>query len=116
MEGVTKKKLLKNCSDIHESNHALKNFIHSNSNRDHINISALPWLLMEQQSDAIKEVIRKIRFPIGFSANINTLISKKSEFGPGLKTHDWHTFIKVSYVLLYLQYIHKLRVLFFMLC
>ena len=55
-----KEKIVKICNDIHESNHALKNFIHSNSNRDQINISALPWLLMEQQSDAIKEVIRII--------------------------------------------------------
>ena len=111
-----KEKIVKICNDIHESNHALKNFTHSNSNRDQINISALPWLLTKQQSDVIKEVIRKIRFPIGFAANINNLISKKSEFGPGLKTHDWHTFIKVSYVLLYLQYIHKICVLFIMLC
>ena len=52
-----KEKIVKICNDIHESNHALKNFIHSNSDRDQINISALPWLLTEQQSDAIKEVI-----------------------------------------------------------
>ena len=62
------------CTNIHESNHALKNFIHSNSNRDQINISALPWLLTKQQSDAIKEVIQKIQFPTGFAANINNLI------------------------------------------
>ena len=42
-----KEKIVKICSDIHESNHALKNFIHSNNNRDQINISAIPWLLTE---------------------------------------------------------------------
>ena len=41
-------------TDIYESNHALKAFIESNNNGDRINTSVLPWLLMEQQSNAIK--------------------------------------------------------------
>ena len=52
-----KEKLGKICSDIHDSNHAMKNIIESNSNGDRINASALPWLLTEQQSNSIKEVI-----------------------------------------------------------
>ena len=103
-----KEKLIKFCSDIHDSNHAMKNIIESNSNGDWINASALPWLLTEQQSNSIKEVIQKMRFPIGFSMNIRNLISKKSEFGPMLKMHDWHTFIKVNHDLLYLQYIYEI--------
>ena len=59
MEGVIENKLQKIELDIHESNHALNFFIESNSNGDHINKSALPQLLMEQQSDALKEVIKK---------------------------------------------------------
>jgi hypothetical protein len=55
-----KEKLGKICSDIHDSNHPMKNIIESNSNREWINASALPWLLTEQQSNAIKEVIHKI--------------------------------------------------------
>ena len=43
-----KEKLAKIYSDIHDSNHAMKNIIESNSNGDKINASALPWLLMEQ--------------------------------------------------------------------
>ena len=74
-------------TDIQESNHALKAFIESNSNGDRINTSALPWLLTEKQSDALKEVIKKTKFPIGFATNISTLLSKKGDFGPGLKTH-----------------------------
>ena len=50
------------CNDIHESNHALKYFIESISNGDHINTSVLPWLLTKQQSDALKEVIKKKDF------------------------------------------------------
>ena len=58
-----REKIAKIYTDIHESNHALKAFIESNSNGDIINTSALPWLLTEQQSDALKEVIKKEKFP-----------------------------------------------------
>ena len=53
-----REKIAKICNDIHESNHALKASIESNSNGDCINTSALPWLLTEQQSDELKEVIK----------------------------------------------------------
>ena len=54
-----RKHIAKICTYIQESNHALKAFIESNSNGDRINTSALPWLLIEQQNDALKEVIKK---------------------------------------------------------
>ena len=91
----------------------MKNIVESNSDGDQINASSLPWLLVEEKSNAIKEVIGKILFPIGFSMNISNLISKKSEFGLGLKTYDWHTFIKVSHNLLYLQYIGETTFIFY---
>jgi hypothetical protein len=56
--------------------------------------TSLPWLLTEQQRNIVKEVIRKIRFLIGFSSNIQNILTKKGDFGR-VKTHDWHTFIKV---------------------
>ena len=82
----------------------MKNGIRSNKNGDQIDTSTLSWLLSEQQINAIKEVIKKIRFLTGFAVNINNVISNKSEFGRGLKTHDWHTFIKVIHVILYSFY------------
>jgi hypothetical protein len=54
----------------------------------------LPWLLTEQQRNDVKEVIQRIKFPMGFASNIKNILTKKGEFG-GVKTHDWHTFIKV---------------------
>jgi hypothetical protein len=54
----------------------------------------LPWLLTEQQSNDVKEVIQRIKFPTGFASNIKNILTKKGEFG-GVKTHDWYTFIKV---------------------
>jgi hypothetical protein len=31
---------------------------------------------------------------MGFSSNIQNILTKKGDFG-GVKTHDWHTCIKV---------------------
>ena len=66
--------------------------INSNGDGHQQNIS-LPWCLMEQHSNTVKEVIKKIRFPMGFSSNIKNILTKKGDFG-WVKTHDWHTFIK----------------------
>jgi hypothetical protein len=77
--------------------------IRSNSDGDRNN---LPWLLTEQQSNDVKEVIQRIKFPTGFASNINNILMKKGEFG-GVKTHDWHTFIKVIilvYIFIYWPY------------
>lgn len=54
-----KEKLVKICSDIHDSKHVTKNIIESNRNGNQIIASALPWLLMGQKSNAIEEVIQK---------------------------------------------------------
>jgi hypothetical protein len=78
LDGRTdKERIGKICSDIHDANHALQSvIINSNgSGREH-NIR-LPWLLTEQQSNSVKEVIRKIRFPTGFSSNIQNILTKK---------------------------------------
>ena len=95
LDGRTDKEIIgKICSDIQESNHALQSvIINSNGDGRQQNIS-LPWCLTEQQSNIVKEVIRKIRFRTGFSSNIKNILKKKGDFG-GVKTHNWHTFIKV---------------------
>ena len=72
----------------------MQNVIHSNSDGDTQNISSLPWLFLEQQRKYVKEVFEKIKFPTGFSSNMKNILTKKCELG-GVKTHDWHTFIKV---------------------
>jgi hypothetical protein len=82
------------CCDIREANHTLQSVIINSNGDDHEQNTSLPWLLTEKQSNIVKEVIRKIRFPTGFSLNIQNILTKKCDFG-GVKTHDWHTFIKV---------------------
>ena len=51
-------------------------------------MSVIPWLLTQQQTDAIFEAIKKTRFPTGFAANISSLISKKGDLESELKMHD----------------------------
>lgn len=63
-------------SDSMKSNHTMQSMIHLNSNGDK-NISPLPWLLIEHQSNDVKEAIQKIKFPIGFYSNINNMLTKK---------------------------------------
>ena len=71
-----KDKIGKICNDVAEDNHALQSVIISNARNGNRNIS-LPWLLTEQQSSAIKEVIHKIRFSTRFSSNIQNILTKK---------------------------------------
>ena len=89
-----KEKIVKICKEIQEGNHAMKDVIQFHSNRDQININRIPWLLTEQQSNVVKEVMQTIHFPTGFCANIKNIITKKGDFA-GVKTHDWHVFMKV---------------------
>jgi hypothetical protein len=86
------------------------------SNRDGLDRNNLPWLLTKQQRNDVKEVSQRIKFPTGFASNINNILTKKGEFG-GVKTHDWHTFIKVIilvYIFIYIGLIHILSFLFFL--
>jgi hypothetical protein len=55
----------------------MQSVIRSNSDEDEKNISTLPWLLTEQQSKDVKEVIAKTKFPTGFSSNIKNILTKK---------------------------------------
>ena len=57
MEGLTKIKFKKNCSDIAEANHASQSVINSNVREEYRNVISLPWLLTDQPSNDIKEVI-----------------------------------------------------------
>ena len=88
-----KDKISKICSDIQEANHAMVNIIDLNRTNG-VDRNSLPWLFKEDEGNFVKEFIRKIRFPTGFASNIKNALTKKGEFG-GLKTHDWHTLIKV---------------------
>ena len=61
--------------------------------------------LREKQGNDIKLVIQKIRFLTGFASNIQNILTKKGDFG-GVKTHGWHTFIKVIIYIYNLCLVH----------
>jgi hypothetical protein len=74
---IDKERIGKICCDIWEANHALQSVIINSNGDGHEQNTSLPWLLMEQQSNIVKEVIQKIRFPTGFSSNIQNILTKK---------------------------------------
>ena len=89
-----KNKIVKVYKDIQEGNHAMKDVIQFHSNGDQININSILWILTKQQSNIVKEVMQKIKFPTKFYANMKNIITKKGDF-EGVKMHDWHVFIMV---------------------
>lgn len=67
-----KDKIAKIISDILEANvmqHLSRYFSDGPTN--------LIWLLTVQKSKVVNEVIRKIKFPIGFASNINNILTRK---------------------------------------
>ena len=116
LDGRTNKERIgKICYDIREASQALQSVIINSNGDGHEQNTSLPWLLTEQQSNIVKEVIRKIRFLMGFSSNIQNILTKKGDFG-GVKTHDWHTFIKVIsrlYYIFLLVHIFWKQIIFF---
>ena len=77
----------------------MKDVIQFHSNRDQININSIPWMFIEQQSNVVKEVMQKIKFPTGFCLNLQNIITKEGYF-VGAKTHDWNVFIKVIIIVM----------------
>ena len=95
LDGRSEKEILvKICKDIQEGNHAMKYVIQFHSNRDKININSLPSMLTEQQSNVVKEVMRKNKFSTRFCVNTRNIITKKCNFA-GVKRHYWNVFMKV---------------------
>ena len=75
-----KNKNFKYCKEIQEGNHAMKDVIQFHRNGDQVNINSIPWMFTEKQSNVVKEVMRKIKFPTGFCANLKNIITKKGDF------------------------------------
>ena len=76
----------------------MKDAIQFDSNGDQININSIPCMFTEQQSNVVKEVMHKIKFPTGFCAKLKNIIKKRGFVG--VKTHDWHVFIKVIIIVM----------------
>ena len=46
---------------------------------------------------------------MGFSSSTQNILMKKGDFG-GVKTHDWHTFIKIIIYVYNLHLVHIFRI------
>ena len=77
----------------------MKEVIQFHSNEVQININSIPWMFTEQQSNAVQEVMQKIKFSTGFCVKFKNTITKKGDF-VGVKTHDWHIFMKVIIIVM----------------
>jgi len=90
----------------------MKDIIQFHSNDDQVNINSITWMFTEQQSNVLKEVMRKIKFPTGFCVNLKNIITKKGDF-VGVKTHDWHVFIKVIIIVMSIQFFFSFYCVYF---
>ena len=73
-----KDEIVKICTNIQEANHAMWSVIrYSNRSDGVLDRNNLPWLLTEQQSNDVKEVIQRIKFPTGFASNIKKYLNKE---------------------------------------
>ena len=77
----------------------MKDVIQFHTNGEQVNINTIPWMFTEQQSNVVKEVMWKIKFPTSFGANLKNIINKRGDFA-GVKTHDWHIFIKLIIIVM----------------
>ena len=96
-----KEKIVKFFKDIQEGNHAMKDVVQFHSNEDQVKINSIPWMFTEQQSNVVKEVMRKIKFPTRFCVNLNNIITNKGDFA-GVKTHDRHVFMNGIIIVMYI--------------
>ena len=58
---------------------------------------------------------QKIKFPTRFCSNMKIILTRKGDFG-GVKTHDWHIFIKVIIFLVYILVFTILHVFGLLFC
>ena len=72
-----KERIGKICSDIHEANHALQSVIINSNGNGHEHNIRLPWLLTEQQSNSVKEVIRKNQVSHGIFVKHTKYLNEK---------------------------------------
>ena len=58
------------------------------------NFVADPWSLTKEGKEKMIKSIKSVRFPTGFAVNFKNAFSKGNEL-VGMKTHDWHNFLRV---------------------
>ncbi|XP_057842572.2 uncharacterized protein LOC131051993 [Cryptomeria japonica] len=64
-------------------------WLHENNSYNHA-----PWTFTSKEKENIIDTMKSIRFPSGFGATLKNLFTRDGSEFSGLKTHDWHNWIK----------------------
>jgi hypothetical protein len=65
-----------------------------------------PWVLTPEEISILNIRIRLIRTPTGHGASLRNIFSMDDTALWGLKTHDWHNFLKVIIVPLFMYILY----------
>jgi hypothetical protein len=65
-----------------------------------------PWVLTPEEISILNIRIRSIRTPTGHGASLRNIFSMDDTALSGLKTHDWHNFLKVIIVPLFMYILY----------
>ena len=58
-----------------------------------------PWILKKKELDQLKNITHSIRTPTGYGSSLNTSFIVDGHI-TGFKTHDFHNFMKVLYIII----------------
>jgi hypothetical protein len=68
-------------------------------NRENETYAEAPWILKKKELDQLKNVIRSIRTPTGYGSSLVKYFTVDGHI-TGFKTHDFHNFMKVLYIII----------------
>ena len=68
-------------------------------NRENETYAEAPWILKKKELDQLKNVIHSIRTPTGYGSSLDKYFTVDGHI-TGFKTHDFHNFMKVLYVII----------------
>ena len=68
-------------------------------NRENETYAEAPWILKKKELDQLKNVIRSIRTHTGYGSSLDKCFIVDGHI-TGFKTHDFHNFMKVLYIII----------------
>ena len=68
-------------------------------NRENETYAEAPWILKNKDLDKLKNIICSIRTPIGYGSSLDKAFTVNKHI-IGFKTHDFHNFMKVLYIII----------------
>jgi hypothetical protein len=91
LNGNNSEAQLKVRKDLQVANIMPNMWLHENNSYVHA-----PWIFTLEERENMINTMKSIRFPSGFGATLKNLFTRDGSEFSGLKTHDWHNWIKVT--------------------